>query len=109
MTVSVCNEGFISLKFGVRQRVSLPLRLHRSHTDLTYTPLPRPCIVDDLEHLGARNGVRRWRDGAGRIYTYDGQHCELEVFNSRGRHIGVADVYTGEFIKPAVRGRKIDV
>ncbi|MFC4110561.1 colicin E3/pyocin S6 family cytotoxin [Micromonospora zhanjiangensis] len=76
---------------------------------LSYTPLPRPSYLDDLEHLGARNGTRRWRDPNGRIYTYDGQHCELEVFNSRGHHIGVADVYTGEFTKPAVRGRKIDV
>ena len=59
--------------------------------------------------LGARDGQRRWRDDDGKIYTYDGRHCELEVFNSRGRHIGVANVYTGDFIKPAVRGRRIDV
>jgi putative cytotoxic protein len=46
----------------------------------------------------------------GRIYEYDGEHGgELEVYNKRGRHIGVADVYTGDFIKAAVRGRSIDV
>ncbi|MFC0533029.1 colicin E3/pyocin S6 family cytotoxin [Phytohabitans kaempferiae] len=76
---------------------------------LSYTPLPRPSYVDQLDYLGARNGERRWRSRDGNLYTYDGQHCELEVFNSRGRHIGVADVYTGAFIKPARRGRRIDV
>jgi hypothetical protein len=77
---------------------------------VTYKPKPKPCYLDDLESLGARNGEKRWRDASGRIYTYDGLHGELEVFNSRGRHIGVADVYSGEFLeKGAVRGRTIDV
>jgi hypothetical protein len=65
--------------------------------------------LDNLEKLQGWNG-QRWRDEYGRIYTYDGEHGgELEVFNKRGEHIGVADVLTGEFIKPARRGRRIDV
>jgi hypothetical protein len=41
--------------------------------------------------------------------TWDAQHGEIEVFNARGRHLGVLHPLTGELIKEAVRGRKIDV
>ncbi|WP_096303526.1 colicin E3/pyocin S6 family cytotoxin [Jatrophihabitans sp. GAS493] len=75
---------------------------------VTYTPRPRPSFVDDLEKL-PRSGPARWRDREDNLYEYDGTHCELEVFNSRGRHIGVADILTGDIIKPARKGRNIDV
>jgi hypothetical protein len=76
---------------------------------LAYTPRPRPSFVDQLEKV-SRAGEQRWRDDAGRIYTYDGEHGgELEVYSKRGRHLAVADVMTGEWIKPAVRGWSIDV
>lgn len=76
---------------------------------LTYTPRPRPCFLDQLTRLRTLNNEPRWQSDDGRIYTYDPRHCELEVYNRRGVHIGVADVYSGEFIKPARKGRKIDV
>jgi putative cytotoxic protein len=50
----------------------------------------------------------RTQDGE-RIYTWDGLHGEAEIFNRRGKHIGVADALTGETIKPAEKGRAIDV
>ena len=77
----------------------------------TYTPRPRPSFLDTLTPAGARHGQRRWKDQKGRIYTYDGNHGgEIEVFSGRtGIHLGVADIMTGELIKPARRGRKIDV
>ncbi len=78
---------------------------------VTYTPLPSPNYEDDhLEYLGRWSGRKRWRDpNSNNLYEYDSRHCELEVYNRRGRHLGVADVVTGEIIKPAQRGRKIDV
>jgi hypothetical protein len=73
-------------------------------------PIPRPSVLDDFEHLGAINGERRWRsDGGKRLYTLDSLHGEIEVFNARGKHLGAMDPRTGKMIKPAVRGRKIDV
>jgi hypothetical protein len=73
-------------------------------------PIPCPSILDDFEYLGARNGERRWRsDGGKRIYTWDGLHGEVEVFNSRGRHLGALDPETGALIKDPVPGRSIDV
>jgi len=76
---------------------------------VTHTPRPRPSYVDELEKV-SRSGTGRWRDLDGNLYEYDGRHGgELEVFNKRGEHIGVADILTGEMIKPARRGRRIDV
>jgi hypothetical protein len=77
----------------------------------TFTPRPRPSFLDTLTPAGARGGERRWVDGKGKIYTYDGNHGgEIEVFSAKtGIHLGVAHILTGEVIKPPKRGRKIDV
>jgi hypothetical protein len=77
---------------------------------LTYTPRPRPSFLDGLKKLRTIGSEQRWQGKDGRIYTYDPSHGgELEVYNKRGHHIGVADARTGEIIKPAKRGRRIDV
>ena len=34
---------------------------------------------------------------------------EIEVYNKRGKHLGVVHAVTGEWIKDAVKGRAIDV
>jgi hypothetical protein len=58
----------------------------------------------------SRKGQRRWRNAAGdRLYEWDRLHGELEVYNIRGRHLGVVDPETGKFSKPPVKGRRIDV
>ena len=74
-----------------------------------YKPRPDPCYLDQLECLGAFNGEKRWRSKDGRLYTWDPKHGEIEVFNSRGRHIGVLDAVTGTMIKEPRKGRRIDV
>jgi hypothetical protein len=35
-------------------------------------------------------------------------HGEVEVFNKRGRHLGAMSP-DGQYVKPPVRGRQIDV
>lgn len=73
-------------------------------------PRPSPCFLDDCEPLGVRNKRKIWRDRAcTRFYTWDELHGEIEVFNNRGRHLGVLDGVSGVLIKGAVKGRKIDV
>jgi hypothetical protein len=73
-------------------------------------PIPTPSFLDELEYIGAKNGEKRWRSPNGkRLYTWDGLHGEIEIFNVRGKHLGVIDALTGKPIKDAVRGRKIDV
>lgn len=73
-------------------------------------PVPKPSILDVCDCLGYKFGSQRWRSPDGkRIFTWDGLHGEIEVFNARGKHLGVIDPITGLPIKPAVAGRKIDV
>jgi hypothetical protein len=73
-------------------------------------PLPRPSFLDEHEYLGFMYGERRWRSKDGkRLFTYDDLHGEIEVFTSRGRHLGAADVITGAYIKEPVKGRRIGV
>lgn len=72
-------------------------------------PIPKPSFLDDCDSLGAINGQKRWRSKDGdRLYTWDSLHGEIEIFNARGRHLGVI-CPQGIFIKEAVKGRKIDV
>jgi hypothetical protein len=57
---------------------------------------PRPCILDDFESLGFVDGKQRWAsDGRKRLYTWDSLHGEVEVFNGRGKHLGVKHAVTG--------------
>jgi hypothetical protein len=74
-------------------------------------PIPAPedsPFLKELENLGHPHGRRRWRKGK-RLYEWDSQHGEIEVYDLRGNHLGVADVMTGELVKDPVRGRRIDV
>jgi hypothetical protein len=72
--------------------------------------IPEPSILDEFEYLGYIYGARRWRsDGGKRLYTWDSLHGEVEVYNARGKHLGVMDAETGRMIGEPVRGRKIDV
>ncbi len=44
-----------------------------------------------------------------KIYDWDHTHNDIEVYNSRGEHVGTIDPVTGIKIKDAVAGRKINV
>jgi hypothetical protein len=69
---------------------------------------PSPCFLDEQVPLKAQRGRKVWRSRDGeRLYTWDSLHGEIEVFNKRGRHLGVLDAITGNLIKPAVRGRRL--
>lgn len=73
-------------------------------------PLPSPSYLDGCDYLGYIRGDRRWRSKDGtRLYTWDALHGEIEVFNRRGRHIGVADPVAGDIIEGPINGRRIHV
>lgn len=58
----------------------------------------------------AGNGRKTSGDGKGkRYYEWDYLHGEIEMYDSKGKHLGVLDPNTGAVYKPAVPGRKIDV
>lgn len=72
--------------------------------------IPKPSILDQCVYLGKFKGEARWRNNTGnRIFTWDSLHGEIDVFNQRGKHLGAIDPKTGELIKEAKKGRKIDV
>jgi hypothetical protein len=63
-----------------------------------------------MEAFGVRDGQKIWRDAAsGQYYTWDSLHGEVEAFNRRGWHRGSLDPISGKMIKPAVRGRRLNV
>jgi hypothetical protein len=64
----------------------------------------------ELQERVRRRGEARWRSADGeRLYTWDDTHREVEAFNKRGFHLGALDPDTGVTIKPAQKGRRIDV
>ncbi len=55
-----------------------------------------------------KNGYKTSGSGKSlKYYSWDHTHNEIEVFNRNGKHIGVMDPTTGEWIKNAVAGRNI--
>lgn len=72
--------------------------------------LPRPSFVDQCKFIKVIGNTKVWQSLDGkRYYTWDQLHGDLEVFNKRGVHLASADALTGKYIKPAVKGRKLDV
>lgn len=73
-------------------------------------PIPNPGFLDSCHYLGYVRGQRRWRTTEGDLLlTWDSLHGEIEAYDRLGRHVGVRDVRSGERVKEAVRGRRIDV
>ncbi|MBD1362214.1 hypothetical protein IDJ77_00200 [Mucilaginibacter sp. ZT4R22] len=72
-------------------------------------PIPKPSFLDECIPIGAGYGRKRWKSQDNtRLYEWDSFHGEIEIYNNRGRHLGVLNAY-GVLIKDAVKGRKIDV
>ena len=71
--------------------------------------IPKPSFLDQCIPAGMVNGQKRWKSkDLKRIYTWDSLHGEIEVFNKRGKHLGVLNP-KGDLIKSAIKGRSIDV
>lgn len=75
---------------------------------MPYQPIPKPSFLDNFVFYKIISGRKTFR-GENKFYQWDELHGEIEVYNKRGRHLGVLDAITGELIKDAVKGRKIDV
>ncbi len=69
----------------------------------------KDCFLNDLEKVKAMSGRSRWRClRKKQIYEWDSLHFHIEVYNDRGRHLGVLD-QKGTSISDAVNGRRINV
>lgn len=70
----------------------------------------RPDFLDTHCIQVHRSNGQRWRNADGsRLYEWDALHGHIEVYNKRGRHLGVIDSQTGQYIDGAKSGRRIDV
>ncbi len=70
---------------------------------------PDSPFLAEMERVKRRGG-QRWRDPEGeRYFEWDPLHQEVEVYDKWGNHRGAADPVSGVLIKPAVKGRRIDV
>lgn len=73
---------------------------------MSYAPPPSKGFEHlRLRKVRDRTHRKRWKDSDGKIYEWDGFHCELEVYDQRGRHLGAINPATGEFVKAAKEGR----
>lgn len=62
--------------------------------------------------LGKVKGQDRRTFGAGKdkkYFEWDFTHNDIEVYNSKGKHLGSMDPTTGDIYKPAVKGRTIKI
>ena len=105
-----CMPGFKAM--ARKSRDSL---LRNDRPEFEYIPAPEPLVgfpgavrVKSKGRTGAGKQRARWQLPNGDIAEWDTQHGEIEVYDKRGKHKGVADPKTGERIKPAVPGRKIE-
>jgi len=51
---------------------------------------------------------KRWKDSHDRIYEWDYQHGNVEVYDKRGRHLGEFDPENGNIVKPADARRTVE-
>ncbi len=71
---------------------------------------PKPCYLDSMTEGKVIGGRKTWHSlDRELIYTWDSLHGEIELFNKRGKHLGVLHAVTGVLIKEAIKGRKLDV
>jgi hypothetical protein len=72
--------------------------------------VPSDSFLRGLKPWRTIEGRKAWRSRTGHhIYMWDSLHGEVEVFDPRGRHLGVFDPVTAAMIKGPVPGRSIDV
>lgn len=83
------------------------MKISEVFNKVPYIAKPRPCFLDGMEKHIMDGETQIYKSGD-KYYSWDKLHGEIEVFNKRGRHIMVYDA-DENYIKPAVKGRKINV
>ena len=62
-----------------------------------------------LTSVGVRNGKATYKDNNDYYYQWDSLHGEWQMYNKRGRHIGVLNETGTRKIKDAIKSRKIQL
>lgn len=88
------------VQYAVKNYGKNAVRLARNAVSKTSCPIWKNIEVQKMEKTSGSGNSRRY-------YERDNTHKEIEVYNSKGKHIGVMDPLTGKTIKPAIKERKI--
>lgn len=75
---------------------------------MSYIHKPIPSFLDSCEKYKVVKGQQLYRLN-NKFFTWDGLHGEIEAFDKYGYHLGVLNAITGDKIKPAKAGRRLDV
>ena len=76
------------------------VQIYKGVEIVTHKVLKSPNFLDDCIYWKVVAGRKVWKSYDNkRLYTWDELHGEIEVFNSRGRHLGSADYLTGEIYR----------
>jgi hypothetical protein len=75
---------------------------------MSYVVKPSPCFIDSFEFYKVIGGRKVYRNNDF-YYSWDELHGEIEVFDKRGYHLGALHATSGEKIKRAVKGRRLNV
>ena len=63
----------------------------------------------NLTSVGVRSGKSTYKDNNDYYYQWDSLHGEWQMYNKRGRHIGVLNDTGTQKTKEAVKSRKIEL
>ena len=66
-------------------------------------------IWKDLEPVKGRDLKTKGIGKNKRFFKWDYTHNDIEVFDSKGNHLGSMHPVTGNMYKPPVLGRRIDI
>ncbi|GIQ71120.1 hypothetical protein XYCOK13_39440 [Xylanibacillus composti] len=91
-------------------RLKLDLQLFASDKKRVFNVLKQESPV--WKTFDNVKGKDRRTTGHGRskqFYEWDHTHNDIEVYNSKGKHLGSMDPITGQIYKGPVKGRTIDI
>ena len=87
--------------------------LRNNRNEMAHIPPPQKLPLAGLTQVRPKtsfNGQgrlrKRWVDGSGNIYEWDYQHGRLEMYDSKGKHVGEIAV-SGTQTKKADPARKV--
>lgn len=94
---------------GFRARYTDNYKRNGERNDkMAFIPQPKPCFLDGFKVVKIIDNRKVYQRGR-LLYTWDGLHGEIEVFDKHGYHMGALDAVTGEQIKPPRKERRLHV
>jgi hypothetical protein len=85
-----------------------PVLVHNCPRELNPAGPGDSPVWQDLKPFKGKTRTNGLNGKSRQYYQWDYTHNDIEVYDSKGVHLGSLDPVTGELYKPPVRGRTID-